>query len=847
MDFYWKEIKEEESTLFLTKHKKAITTIINKYTKPIHKNINSKDKSGRSYYNEIRLKLYNAVLKIVRDYRDDLEKEFQVFNVDEVKKEHLSKLDTVVETLLTDIENQVIGLYNNSRVKFIEISVSKQSKGNSNSSLSKDIIKETLTLYINEFYKFYLKYQESNYPKTKLLNHIQCSSYEDFVEQLPHESVDLILTDSPYFIAIEDWDLELPIEKRREFFLKYFQKIAHVCKYNTKLIFFNDFQNVEIINDCIKQVTADINYPAFNFALIDTLEWVKSNPVSKSYRGSEYIVFAINNLDGSVHQTAKFQKMIEEQREIYLGISRDLLRESDGRIHATTKSYSLLNELILRFSDANDVVLDTFSGSGAIAMSCYENQRFYYACEIDKFMWLMSVNRLNYFKEKVAARPYPLQHNIYVNEFVNNPIIEKYAPYIKKNYTYVVEDLNDENKWNYINKVIPIIYKKIPSDIEKEGQEIPTNLRLLVKDLSDDEIGFILGFMQDYLDRDSAKLGERQGKNLKLDRILRVYYRCFQPFIINVNSTVDLYKFNGNALKNYRNKSAINRLQANEEYIEYLNQLVNDLLIHEDYVQHLVLQKNLSILGGETGQITDYYQYLTMILYYRQILISKTPMYLEKVYDSDRRTYTNIQTTRKILKFFSYEYLDVEKAEKLSKYLLYNQNLSENGINAMEAKTDFSVNKEVIKSAENGYKNVGLHGLSIENISKPAELGIQLGLDFVFKECLKVPHFIYQLDAKFIYNHLKLVNDEKIKYTKSFILFDLEHKDKQRNTPYYKKKLLSTYIKKQFNKRVFEDTPHKNKNYFSENVEFDKLIPEFAELKEVQYSLMQQILSEIGQ
>jgi len=58
---------------------------------------------------------------------------------------------------------------------------------------------------------------------------------------------------------------------------------------------------------------------------------------------------------------------------------RDLLLK-----HPTQKPLSLFNELIYRFSNVGDVVLDTFLGTGTTAISCMELNRSFIGCEIDE-------------------------------------------------------------------------------------------------------------------------------------------------------------------------------------------------------------------------------------------------------------------------------------------------------------------------------------------------------------------------------------------------------------------------------------------------------------------------------
>ena len=56
---------------------------------------------------------------------------------------------------------------------------------------------------------------------------------------------------------------------------------------------------------------------------------------------------------------------------------------------------ALAQRLVLALSNKDDIVYDTFSGSGTTALACYLNERRFLGTELDKEYFAISVNRLN--------------------------------------------------------------------------------------------------------------------------------------------------------------------------------------------------------------------------------------------------------------------------------------------------------------------------------------------------------------------------------------------------------------------------------------------------------------------
>ena len=65
------------------------------------------------------------------------------------------------------------------------------------------------------------------------------------------------------------------------------------------------------------------------------------------------------------------------------------------RLHPTQKPEDLLSYLINKSSKENDIILDSFCGSGSTLISCLENNRKFLGIEIDKKYYNIAKERIN--------------------------------------------------------------------------------------------------------------------------------------------------------------------------------------------------------------------------------------------------------------------------------------------------------------------------------------------------------------------------------------------------------------------------------------------------------------------
>lgn len=96
---------------------------------------------------------------------------------------------------------------------------------------------------------------------------------------------------------------------------------------------------------------------------------------------------------------------IKTRLKIYDFLWRGMLRcEREKRLHPTQKPVSLLSAILKDFSNANDIVLDGFLGSGSTLIACEKTNRICYGIEIDEYYCKIIIERFKQFTGKSAIK-----------------------------------------------------------------------------------------------------------------------------------------------------------------------------------------------------------------------------------------------------------------------------------------------------------------------------------------------------------------------------------------------------------------------------------------------------------
>jgi len=162
-----------------------------------------------------------------------------------------------------------------------------------------------------------------------------------------------------------DWDNNFTMELLEKFVTHYFR----VLKNGGTLIIFFDIWKITPLKKIMEKA---------GFKQIRFIEWIKTNPQplnsSTNYLTNCREIALLGIKKSKPTFNSKYDNAIYQYP----------LQGGKNRFHPTQKSLLLFEELIKKHSNENDIVLDTFLGSGTTAIASKKNNRIYKGCEISK-------------------------------------------------------------------------------------------------------------------------------------------------------------------------------------------------------------------------------------------------------------------------------------------------------------------------------------------------------------------------------------------------------------------------------------------------------------------------------
>ena len=209
---------------------------------------------------------------------------------------------------------------------------------------------------------------------------------------MPRNEVDAIITDPPYKISRDnnfktmnragidfgEWDKDFDLVD----WIKYCEP---VLKKGGNIVIFNDWKNMSYIVDELEKN---------NFEVKDLIRWKKTNPMPRN-RDRRFIT----DYEVAVWAVKKggkwtFNRLSEtyERPEIVCGVTSKKEKIDGG--HPTQKPVEVMEWLIKRLSNENDIILDPFMGSGSTGVACKNTNRKFIGIELDKDYYNMAIKRL---------------------------------------------------------------------------------------------------------------------------------------------------------------------------------------------------------------------------------------------------------------------------------------------------------------------------------------------------------------------------------------------------------------------------------------------------------------------
>jgi site-specific DNA-methyltransferase (adenine-specific) len=200
----------------------------------------------------------------------------------------------------------------------------------------------------------------------------------ELLKDIPDSSVDLVLSDPPYFIDYKtnhrkdkdhifcDGILNDKYEDKDIIMENFLRESYRVLKDNTSIFIFGSWKTIDLWKPCVEKY----------FNIKNILIWIKNNWTSGDLNGQyaqqyETIIYA-----------NKGRYIIEGNR---LPDVWDFSRVAgNNQYHPNEKPIDLLAQIIKRHSKVNDTVLDPFMGSGSTGVASISVDRNFIGFEKDE-------------------------------------------------------------------------------------------------------------------------------------------------------------------------------------------------------------------------------------------------------------------------------------------------------------------------------------------------------------------------------------------------------------------------------------------------------------------------------
>lgn len=238
-----------------------------------------------------------------------------------------------------------------------------------------------------------------------MLHNLDCL---DFLSTIDNESVDLILTDPPYFIGFDGgkgWDSQWKTEKEYlDWCNKWTDECVRVLKPNRMIVVFGTLKTDTFLKYKIQTTDRHPELTSQN-EIIWSYNWggrSKDNFARKHEyawcwsKGNEFLF----NAD-SVRVERKLKTNPRTGQKFEKGTIPTCVWEKNNHTtskeyvnwHPTQKPFFILERIILAYTNSGDCVLDLFSGSGSTMISCDNTNRKFIGTEIDAEYYTKSLER----------------------------------------------------------------------------------------------------------------------------------------------------------------------------------------------------------------------------------------------------------------------------------------------------------------------------------------------------------------------------------------------------------------------------------------------------------------------
>ena len=217
------------------------------------------------------------------------------------------------------------------------------------------------------------------------LNTIVQGDCIDLLQKLPDNSVDLIFADPPYNLqlhgdlyrpnhtrvdAVDDtWDKFASKEAYNQFCRAWLGECHRVLKNTGSIWVIGTYHNIFRVGAVLQDL---------DFWLLNDVVWIKTNPMP-NFKGTRFnnahetLIWAIKSKESHYTFHYRSMKIMNDDLQmrsdwlIPICVGSERIKVNGEKAHPTQKPEALLYRVLLATSNAGDVVLDPFSGSGTTA------------------------------------------------------------------------------------------------------------------------------------------------------------------------------------------------------------------------------------------------------------------------------------------------------------------------------------------------------------------------------------------------------------------------------------------------------------------------------------------------
>ena len=217
------------------------------------------------------------------------------------------------------------------------------------------------------------------------LNRIYNGDCIEGMENMPSESVDLIVTDPPYLISYKTnyrkdkshkFGKEIANDNDPYVIAEYIKECHRIMKDNTAMYMFCSFDKVDFFKQELEKY----------FKVKNMIVWVKNNHTAgdlKAQFGKKYELVFLVNKGRALFNGKRLTDVWEFDRVV-----------GNNQLHQNQKPLELIEQCITKHSNVGDVVFDGFMGSGTTAIACINTNRNYIGFELDEEYYKVAEQRI---------------------------------------------------------------------------------------------------------------------------------------------------------------------------------------------------------------------------------------------------------------------------------------------------------------------------------------------------------------------------------------------------------------------------------------------------------------------